>query len=103
VGRSRRRHETASLEAYVQETTIAPKGRAGRAMVPEEVPPPGPSYATAGRRREEGRAAEVATHMTFGTMSAVRAAPPGRPRNRSVNFSSLGRVDNHLAVEQQAG
>jgi hypothetical protein len=76
--------ETALLEAHGQGIATVATGRPSRTMVPEHVPSPGMSYATAAKWREKGRVVEMITRVVFGTMAAVQAAfvvegePPGQ-------------------------
>lgn len=91
-------YETALLEAYGQEVTTTATGRPSRAMVPEQVPPPGMNYATVEKRREKGRVVEVLTRVVFGTMAAVQAALARSKASRVVNTSFLERqnaTDRH--------
>ncbi len=91
-------YEAAILAAYGQDQTTTPSGRESRRLVPEEVPPPGLTYATVEKRREKGRVVEVLTRAVFGTMAAVLAALGESSVSRWVNTSFLERqnaTDRH--------
>jgi hypothetical protein len=62
-------------------------------MIPERVPPPGPTYATVEKRRRLGRLAEVLVHLIFGTMAALAAALGLSWASRRVNVSVLERYN----------
>ena len=91
-------YETAILAAYGQDRATTPSGQASRRMVPEKVPPPGLTYATVEKRREEGRVVEILTRVVFGTMAAVLAALGQSSVSRWINTSFLERqnaTDRH--------
>jgi hypothetical protein len=86
-------YETALPEAYGQEVTTAPTGKASRRMTPEKVPPPGLNYAAVEERRERGRVAGAVTRVVFGAMAAVQAALAQSKASRWIGTSFLERQD----------
>jgi IS1 family transposase len=88
-----RAYEGAIKQAYGEEVTTTPSGRARRQMVPEKLPPPELTYATVEKRRRLGRVVEILVHLIFGTMAALAAALQRSKVSRRVNVSFLERYN----------
>jgi IS1 family transposase len=86
-------YEEAIRHVYGEEVTTTPSGRAARRMVPERVPPPGLTYATAEKRRRLGRVVEILVHLIFGTLAALGLALRRSRASRRVNVSFLERYN----------
>ena len=91
-------YETAILHAYGATVTPPRTGKRGRPRAPYRAPPPGLTYATVTKRREEGRVVEIGTRVVFGTAAAVLLALGMSKVSRAINTSFLERqngTDRH--------
>ena len=87
-------YEAAIRVAYGQVATPPRTGRPGRPRKPYTVVPPGVTYATVHKERENGRVVRVGTRVVFGTWLAVTPA---------VVASAVSRVVNTCFVERHNG
>ena len=71
--------------AYGAVVTPPRTGRPGRPRKPYPVVPPGVTYATVHKHRENGRVVRVSTRVVFGTLLAVAAALAVSAVSRAVN------------------
>jgi IS1 family transposase len=91
-------YETAILHAYGETITPPRTGKPGRPRAPYQVPPPGLTYATVTKRREEGRVVEIGTRVVFGTITAVLLALGMSKVSRAINTAFVERenaTDRH--------
>jgi hypothetical protein len=86
-------YKTAIEQAYGEDVTTTPSGRASRRMVPEKAVPPRLTYATVEKRRRRGRVVEILVHLIFGTMAALAGALGLSRVSRQVNVSFLERYN----------
>ncbi len=87
-------YTTAIFAAYAVEQAQPRTGRPGRPKKPKRVLPPGLSYATVHKERENGRVVRVTTRVVFGTLGAVLAA---------LATSLVSKVVNTVFVERHNG
>jgi hypothetical protein len=86
-------YETAILHAYGETITPPRTGKPGRPQAPRRVPPPGLTYATVTKKREQGRVVEIGRRIVFGTIAAVLLAlGASKVSQRSTRRSSSGRT-----------
>ena len=72
-------------DAYGQRVVPPRAGRPGRPRNPYTVVPPGVTYATVHKHRENGRVVRVSTRVVFGTLVAVALALAVSAVSRAVN------------------
>lgn len=78
-------YATAIREAYGQVVTPPRTGRPGRPRRPYTAVPPGVTYATVHKTRENNRVVDVSTRVVFGTLAAVALALLASAVSRAVN------------------
>ena len=84
-------------DAYGQRVVPPRTGRPGRPRNPYAVVPPGVTYATVHKHRENGRGVRVSTRVVFGTLVAVALALAVSAVSRAVN---TGFVERHNGTDR---
>ena len=90
-------YEEAIREAYGRVVVPPRTGRPGRPRNPYTVVPPGVTYATVRKEKENNRVVRVSTRVVFGTAAAVALAVAASAVGRVVNTSF---VERHNATDR---
>ena len=87
-----------AIRAAYGQVVVPPRtGRPGRPRKPYTVMPPGVTYATVHKTRENGRVVDVATRVVFGTLAAVALALLASAVSWAVN---TGFVERHNGTDR---